>query len=166
MTRSFHLNLYAFFDIFGIVQCFAAFNVFLFLISLQQLILPFQKNDRIPSTPRQSVAPRRRLRRKIQPRPIPTHQLRNPLQKLPSNTNSRTLPLQRVQKFGPTTSIWSFLGIFRMNFGKKIEIFKIAFPARPSGSFYWTIWKISIFWPKFILKIPKKDQISEPDQND
>ena len=42
----------------------------------------------------------------------------------------------------PTTSIWSFLTIFRIIFGQKNEIFKIAFPARPSGSFYWAILKI------------------------
>ena len=34
-----------------------------------------------------------------------------------------------------TTSIWSFLEIFRIIFGQKIEIFKIALPARTSGSF-------------------------------
>ena len=27
------------------------------------------------------------------------------------------------ENFGPTTSIWSFLEIFRINFGQKIEIF-------------------------------------------
>ena len=65
----------------------------------------------------------------------------------------------------PTTSIWSFLAIFRIIFGQKIEIFKIALPARPSGSFYWAILKISIFWPKIILKMAKNDQISAPDTN-
>ena len=40
------------------------------------------------------------------------------------------------------------------NFGG--EIFKITLPACPSGSFYWAIFKIPIFWPKFILKISKK----------
>merc|ERR1712071_163912 len=55
----------------------------------------YRKHDCFPPTPRQSLAPRRRLGRKIQPRPIPTHQLSNPLQKLPPNSNPRTLTLQR-----------------------------------------------------------------------
>ena len=38
-------------------------------------------------------------------------------------------------KSGPTASIWSFLEIFRIIFGKKTEIFEIALPAPPSGSF-------------------------------
>ena len=66
--------------------------------------------------------------------------------------------------YGPTTSIWSFLEIFRIIFGKKIIIIKIAFPARFPSSFYWAILKISIFWPKIILQISKNDQIFEPDQ--
>ena len=48
------------------------------------------------------------------------------------------------------------LVIFGRFQNKKIEIFKIAFPARPSGSFYWAILKISIF---FILKTSKNDKI-------
>ena len=66
---------------------------------------------------------------------------------------------------GPTTSIWYFLEIFRIIFGRKIEIFKIALLARPSGSFYQAILKISIFRPKIILKIFKNNQISETEQN-
>ena len=49
-------------------------------------------------------------------------------------------------------SQWPFLEIF------------IALPARPSGSFYWALLKISIFWPKISLKNLKNDQISELDQ--
>ena len=48
------------------------------------------------------------------------------------------------KNFGPTTSIWSFLEIFRIIF-QKVEIFKF--------------FKISIFWPKIILKISKIYQI-------
>ena len=38
--------------------------------------------------------------------------------------------------FGPTTSIWSFLEIFRIIFGQNTEIIKVALPARPLCSFY------------------------------
>ena len=56
---------------------------------------------------------------------------------------------------GPATSIWSFLEIFRIIFGRKIEIFKISradadsqMPVRHLGSFYWANLKISIFGQK------------------
>ena len=58
--------------------------------------------------------------------------------------------------FGLTSSICSFLEIFRIIFGQNIEILIISLLARPSGSFYWAILKNSIFWPKIIPKISKK----------
>ena len=67
--------------------------------------------------------------------------------------------------FWPGFEIWSFLEIFRIIFGQKIKIFKIALPARPSGSIYLGNFEIFYFLPKIILKISKNDQISEPGKN-
>ena len=64
--------------------------------------------------------------------------------------------------------IWSFLKIFRIISSWNIDVFKIAWLARlshVSGSFYWAVLKILIFWPKIILKISKSDQFSKPDWN-
>ena len=46
------------------------------------------------------------------------------------------------QNLCPTTSILSFLDIFRIIYGQKIKIFNIALPARSWSSFYWAILKI------------------------
>ena len=69
------------------------------------------------------------------------------------------------ENFGPTTEIWSFLEIYSIIFGQKIEIFEIAFPARSRARFIGQFLKISIFWPKIILKISKNGQISEQNQD-
>ena len=60
--------------------------------------------------------------------------------------------VQCVQQFWWGSEIWSFWVIVRIIIGQKTEI-------RPSSSFYRTTLKISIFWPKIILKISKNDQI-------
>ena len=81
------------------------------------------------------------------------------------NSFGGTYSYSTFKNFGPTSSIWSFLEIFRIILGEKIELFKIALPARPSGSFYLAILKTSIFSHKIILKFSKYDQISETGQN-
>ena len=75
--------------------------------------------------------------------------------------------LQRVQKFVANYLNFVVFGRFHgnlklliTNFHQQIEIVKIAFPARPTGSFCWSILKISICWPKTTLKTSKNDQIS------
>ena len=68
--------------------------------------------------------------------------------------------IQCVQKFWADFLKLVIFGRFQNNFRQKI------FQNCLAGSFfYWAILKISIFWPKIILKITKNDQISEPDQN-
>ena len=68
------------------------------------------------------------------------------------------LDLQYVQKVCSDYLNLVIFGDFQNNFRPKIEIFKIALPAR-SGSFYLAILKSSIFRPKIILKISKDEQI-------
>ena len=60
------------------------------------------------------------------------------------------------KNFGPTTSIWSFLEIFSVIFGRTVEIFKIGLLGNCR--------QFQFFDLKF-PKISKNDQISEPDHN-
>ena len=50
-------------------------------------------------------------------------------------SDGRILIYSEFKNLCPTTSIWSFSDVFRMSFGQKIEIFKIALPARFIGQF-------------------------------
>ena len=83
---------------------------------------------------------------------VPINQNTSPISQISQNTNFTVTPKIEVSinyraltNWCPTTSIWSFLDIFRIIVGQKMLIFKISFPARPTGSFYGAILKISIF---------------------
>ena len=73
--------------------------------------------------------------------------------------------LQCVQKFVADYLNLVIFEVFGVKCSAKKSIFKIAFPACSSGSFYWAILKNRCFGRKFHSKNLKNDQISEPATN-
>ena len=77
-----------------------------------------------------------------------------------------TVELQYVQKVVSDYQFFSFLDVLRIIFGQKIEIFKIALPAKlPFGLVLLGNSENLNFWPKIILKTSQNDQISGPVTN-